>query len=605
MLRYDSVHGQHVFGRVRVHVAAADPLVLERLPLQSGGFHVAGPFRGAPVTELYERTFGPELATSFDPRQRWGELHWRHDDRLALGRANGELPDGQNATYVALPLLAPTARTVQVKLGSDDGFQLYVNGSKVAERRVDRGVAVDQDEATFDLPAGPSLLVLKVVNTGGAGGFAIRHVPRSDELGGDLRLLALPAPLAEEASTRRLTRAYREQHSPHHRARKEAVAALQRQLDELDGAIPRAMVMHEAEQPRPTFVLLRGDYDKPDRNRPVARELPAMFGALPADAPRDRLGLARWLTSEQNPLLLRVAVNRLWEFVFGTGLVRTSEDFGRQGEWPSHPELLDWLATEYRARGLSTRAMLRLLVTSEAFRQQSRRSDAAQIDPDNRLLAWFPRRRLPAEALRDQALFVGGLLVEDFGGPSVKPIQPAGLWQEVAMPQSNTRIYEAGSGQALWRRSLYTYWKRACPPPGLLTLDAPTREVCTIRRGTTNTPLQALVLWNDEQFVEAARALAQRTLAEAVDGDAAAGDDARLQRMHERCTGTTMPPAALAAARATLQTLRTRFAAAPADAEALLAVGSHPRSAHPATELAPFIVLANAFLNLDATLCLP
>jgi hypothetical protein len=243
--------------------------------------------------------------------------------------------------------------------------------------------------------------------------------------------------------------------------------------------------------------------------------------------------------------------------------------------------------------------MLRLLVTSDAFRQDARRSDRAAHDPENRLLTWFPRRRLSAEAIRDQALFAGGLLVERFGGPSVKPYQPAGLWQEVAMVQSNTRRPTSRTKATnLWRRSLYTYWKRACPPPGLLTLDAPTREFCTIRRSTTNTPLQALVLWNDEQFVEAARALAQRTLADATLAD----DAARLQAMHQRCTGAALDGDALAAARRRCA-LQTRFANAPDDAAGPAAGRQQcAQRRRTARELAAFVVLASAFLNLDATL---
>lgn len=597
-LRYDSVYAQHAFGRVRLHLAAANPTLLDRLPLATGRFHVAGPFSASGRDALYDRAFGPEHARRLDPRAQWDEVGWRFDERLQLDRANGELPDGANATYVAQRVFAPTPRVVQVGLGSDDGFQLYVDGQRVAERRVDRGVALDQDSATFPLGAGEHLLVLKVVNTGGAGGFALRYRPADGELAGALRQLVLPG--LDTTAEPQLLAAYRERFSPGYRARQQEVADLTQRLAELERRTPRAMVMDELETPRETFVLLRGEYDKPDRTRPVQPELPAVFGSLPPGAPRNRLGLARWLVADDNPLVARVAVNRLWEFVFGQGLVRTSEDFGLQGEWPDHPELLDWLAVEFRQRGLSLRTMLRLLVTSDAFRQDARRSEHAAHDPENRLLTWFPRRRLSAEAIRDQALFVAGLLVERFGGPSVKPYQPAGLWQEVAMVQSNTRTYQQDEGPDLWRRSLYTYWKRACPPPGLLTLDAPTREFCTIRRSTTNTPLQALVLWNDPQFVEAARALAQRTLADA----ALVDDAARLQAMHRRCTGAALDGAGLAAALTTLRTLRARFANAPTDAAALLQVGSSARSDAEPRELAPLVVLASAFLNLDATLSL-
>ncbi|MGC3970431.1 MAG: DUF1553 domain-containing protein, partial [Pirellulales bacterium] len=584
---------------VRLHVGAAAPELLADLPVATSGFYVAGPFGENDGGDLYARRDGPEAVTAIDASARWGKLAWRFDAKYRVGEAFDTLPKGRNATYVGQRLYSPTPRRLQVKLGSDDGFQLFVNGQQVAERRVDRAVAVDQDDATVELPAGTSALVLKVVNTGGIGGFAIHPLPAEHGLPGDLQLLALPGAGGAEVEPR-IADAFRELRSPQHKERRLAIERLKKEQEELEAAIPRAMVMDEAAEPRATFVLMRGEYDKPDANRPIARELPGMFGHLAAEAPKNRLGLARWLVSAQNPLLLRVQVNRLWELVFGTGIVRTSEDFGLQGEWPSHPELLDWLALELRANGHRGKQLLRLLLTSAAFRQSSRVDEAAAaIDRDDRLLAWFPRRRLPAEAIRDQALYVGGLLVERVGGPSVKPYQPAGLWQEVAMTQSNTRAYVQGSGDELWRRSLYTYWKRACPPPSLLTLDAPTREFCTIRRSTTNTPLQALVLWNDQQFVEAARELAARTLR-------AEPDDARrLQAMFRVCTAQELRGTALAAAQATLQELQTRYRAAPRDAEALLAVGQGARAADlPVAELAAMTMLASTFLNLDATLCI-
>ncbi|NUP97573.1 MAG: DUF1553 domain-containing protein [Planctomycetaceae bacterium] len=311
------------------------------------------------------------------------------------------------------------------------------------------------------------------------------------------------------------------------------------------------------------------------------------------------MGLAQWLLAPENPLVARVAVNRLWEMVFGTGIVATTEDFGLQGEFPSHPELLDWLAVEFRESGWDVQHMLRLLLTSEAYALSSRvRPDLAERDPENRLLARGSRRRLHAEALRDNALHIGGLLVERFGGPSVKPYQPEGLWQEVAMLQSNTRVYERGEGEALWRRSVYTYWKRACPPPAMLTLDAPTREFCNIRRMNTNTPLQALVLWNDEQFVEAARAFAARTLGEA------AKDDERLALAFRRTTSRHPDADELALLRAALADFRARYASAPADAQALVEVGEAPVPAgSDAAELAAWTLLCSSLLNLDATIC--
>jgi hypothetical protein len=598
-LKFDSPYPQHVFAKVRLRTAAATATQLAALPLAAHGFFVAGPF-GRDDADQYGTHHGPEQSTRIDPKQTWGKVGWRRANRKP-GEVDTSLPGGRNASYVAQRVFAPSARKATLKFGSDDGFQLFVNGALVAERRVDRGVQADQEEATFDLPAGESAVVLKVVNTGGAGGYALRFAPTDGELAGAMQALAVPGATAAPATLARAAEAYREQRSPTRRQRREELAKLRAERDDVERAVPRAMVMQEMAQPRATYVLTRGEYDKADRQRPVEREIPAVFGKLPADAPRNRLGLARWLVSADNPLLLRVQANRLFEFVFGTGIVRTSEDFGLQGEWPSHPELLDWLALELRGNGHSLRKVLRLLVTSAAFRQSARmQPETAAVDRDNRLLSWFPRRRLTAEALRDQALYVGSLLVERAGGPSVKPYQPDGLWQEVAMTQSNTRFYQRGSGDDLWRRSLYTYWKRACPPPSLLTLDAPTREFCTIRRSVTNTPLQALVLWNDEQFVEAARGLAQSTAL-----TVAPDDDARLAAMHERCTGHLPDAEALAAAKATLSALRQRYLRAPQDAEQLLSIGQSPRPPGlPAADLAALTVVASAFLNLDATLCI-
>jgi Protein of unknown function (DUF1553) len=264
--------------------------------------------------------------------------------------------------------------------------------------------------------------------------------------------------------------------------------------------------MQEMPTQRSAHILLRGQYDKPgERALPnVPAELPPLVESLP----RNRLGLARWLVDPANPLTSRVTVNRLWQTHFGTGLVKTAEDFGRQGEWPSHPELLDWLAAEFM-NGWDVKRMHRVIVSSGTFRQSSAVSKS--LDPENRLLSRGPRLRLPAEMVRDQALFASGLIVEQLGGPSVKPRQPAGLWSELTGGDD----YQPGEGADLVRRSLYTFWKRTIPPPSLATFDAPTREFCSVRDSRTNTPLQALVLLNEETYVTAARALADRIMREA------------------------------------------------------------------------------------------
>lgn len=362
----------------------------------------------------------------------------------------------------------------------------------------------------------------------------------------------------------------------------------------------QVMVMEEAAAPTPTFVLSRGQYDQPDKSRPVLRRPPQVFGVPLADAPENRLGLAQWLVSPQNPLLARVTVNRFWQQIFSKGLVKSVDDFGLQGEYPSHPELLDWLAMEFREgpKPWSVRHIMRLIVTSATYRQSSRiHAGALAKDPENRLLSRFPRQRLTAEEIRDQAIFVSGLLVEQLGGEPVFPYQPPGLWEERSNGSSNTKSYKRSTGTALHRRSLYTFWKRTSPPAMMAVFDAPDRTGCTVLRPPTNTPLQALAALNDEQFLECARMLAARTLTES------ATTSARLTRLYRRATGRTPSEAGLKTLRGGLVSLLARYRAAPEDAAALLQQGATPSPANlDKSELAAWMLIANAVLNLDATL---
>ncbi|WP_170267083.1 DUF1553 domain-containing protein [Brevifollis gellanilyticus] len=287
-------------------------------------------------------------------------------------------------------------------------------------------------------------------------------------------------------------------------ARREVKQSLQAEKDLLE-AIPTVLVMQEMEKPRTAHVLERGQYDKPGKE--VQPGVPVAVAAWKENAPRNRLGFAEWLVSAENPLTARVAVNRLWQQCFGEGLVRTPNDFGSQSEPPTHPELLDWLAVTFRDSGWDVKALLKRIVLSKTYRQSSQVT--REDDPENRLLARGPSGRLSAEMLRDQALTISGLLVPKVGGPSVKPFQPPGLWEAVSYNGEETYVPDAGEG--LWRRSLYTYVKRQSPHPMLLTFDGPTREKCTVRRARTNTPLQALMLLNDETFMKAAEALAKHS----------------------------------------------------------------------------------------------
>ena len=357
------------------------------------------------------------------------------------------------------------------------------------------------------------------------------------------------------------------------------------------------MVMEDlpANQMRPTFVLNRGQYDQPKKDQPVKPGVPAVFPPLPTDATPNRLGLAQWLVRPDHPLTARVTVNRFWQMLFGEGLVRTSEDFGLQGESPSHPELLDWLAVDFVQHGWDVKRVLKQLVTSATYCQDSRfTSELRERDPENRLFARGPRFRLQAEFLRDSALFVSGLFVEKIGGPSVRPYQPAGIWEEVAIDTNLSRFVQ-DTGDKLYRRSLYTYWKRSSPHPSMMTFDAPTREKCTGARSRTNTPLQALITLNDTQFVEAARAFAERIIKH---GGGSAEERVKYAIRAALGRPATSKEVELLAKLATTQL--ARFREDPKNAEVFLKIGDSPRDASiPAGDHAAWSVVASTILNLD------
>ena len=369
--------------------------------------------------------------------------------------------------------------------------------------------------------------------------------------------------------------------------------AARKALAALGQAVPTAMVMGELSPARKTFVLTRGQYDQPS-DLEVSAGLPVALGQWPAGAPRNRLGLAKWIVGAKNPLTARVVVNRLWQMHFGTGIVKSSEDFGAQGEWPTNPALLDWLADEFVRSGWNRKAMHKLIVMSATYQQVSRVSPGLlEVDPANRLFARGPRFRLPAEMIRDHALAASGLLVGRLGGESVRPYQPPGLWDDVVY--ENVPRFVQDHGGKLYRRSLYTYWKRSVPPPNMQAFDAPSREVCVLTRAKTNTPLAALVLMNDPTFVEASRKLAERVLH---DGGATA--ESRLALLHRLVCGRRPTERELDLLRGGLGELQTSFRAEPEAARRLLAVGESPHDpVLDAVELAAYASLANAVLGTD------
>ena len=375
-------------------------------------------------------------------------------------------------------------------------------------------------------------------------------------------------------------------------ARQQQVELQQREIRRRSG-ITHVMQERSDNQPM-AHILYRGQYDQPRQQ--VQPNVPSALPPMPASFPRDRLGLARWLVDPSNPLTARVTVNRFWQELFGAGLVKSSEDFGSQGQAPSHPELLDWLAVEFRESGWDVKKFFKLLVTSATYRQSAQANEAKlKVDPENRLLSRGPRFRMDGEMVRDYALAASGLLVPTIGGPSVKPYQPQGIWEAVAMIGSNTQFYKQDTGDKLYRRSLYTFWKRSAPPASMEIFGAPTRESCTVRRERTDTPLQALVVMNDPQFVEAARALAQRAL------KSAGGDiDGEINFITTHLLGRVFDANERGITRKAYQDYLDHFVAHPEEAKKLLSVGeSQPEGQLAVPESAALTMVANQVMNLD------
>ncbi|HVU86769.1 MAG TPA: PSD1 and planctomycete cytochrome C domain-containing protein [Pirellulales bacterium] len=526
---------------------------------------------------------GQDIVTRVELKSAWADFSQKDfdvagaiDDKPETGWAlHPEMGKPHTATFaLAQPLELPQGSKLTVQLR----FQ-----SQFAQHQLGRLRLAVTDAADPREPSALPEAVAKILATAAG--------ERSDAQRGELRTY------------------YRDSVSPRIAELKDQLAATKKSREQLDKSIPTSMVMQEMEKPRDTFMLERGQYDK--RGEQVSPGVPAALPPLPEGAPANRLGLARWLVDDAHPLVPRVAANRYWQLFFGTGLVKTAEDFGSQGELPSHPELLDWLAVQLRdggetsgasAKPWDVKALCRLIVTSATYRQSSHaRADLAARDPDNRLLGRAPRGRLIAEFIRDQALAVSGLLDSRIGGPSVSPYQPAGLWEELAFRADGknwtAQTYTQSHGADLYRRTMYTFWKRTSPPPTLITFDAPDRETCTVRRATTNTPLQALVLLNDPTYVEASRKLAERVMTEAPQSP-----DERIAFAFRLATARRPSEAEIGVLRRVYEEQLAAYRAHPEAAQKLLAVGEAPRNDKlDAAELAAWTMVASMILNLDET----
>ncbi|MBI4905662.1 MAG: DUF1553 domain-containing protein [Acidobacteria bacterium] len=474
-----------------------------------------------------------------------------------------------------------------------EGIRIYIDGKEAP-------LNINLDELNQEFRSGEPWRI------GGGGGSLYKGRIEDVRLyaralgAGEAEMQALRKPLHEvatmhgKAAQSKLHFAYLEDHADADvREAWKHYRDLRYQRDAYVASFPTVMVMREMAKPRETFLLLRGAYDKPGER--VSRNVPAALHPLPGGAPANRLGLAQWLVDPANPLTARAIVNRFWQMYFGTGIVKTVEDLGAQGEWPSHPELLDWLATEFVRTGWDVKAIQKAIVMSATYQQSSRVSpDLVQRDPENRLLARGPRVRLPAETVRDQALAVSGLLKERIGGPSVKPYQPAGLWTELTGGED----YKRDAGDGLYRRSLYTFWKRTSPPPAMMNFDAAGRETCIVRENRTNTPLQALNLMNDVTYLEAARKLAERMMKE---GGRAPSE--RIAYGYRLTTSRVPRPREIEVLLGNYRNRLDYYQTNPEAARMLLKQGDSPRDESlDASEVAAFANVASLILNLDETI---
>ncbi len=591
----------------------------------TSGWEISGPYPAKDFDSAFDTNFGPEPAEpkkGLSKPELFGILNRQettprgfdpYDPRLLCSTALSQEPAGPTwkpfkfeldkptfkvvgknnaASYIRGTIQVEKAAKIDLRLGSDDGIKVWLNGKLVHQNKVQRALTANADKATVDLKAGDNLILIKIANAAGDDGAFLG-------LGGDevvrlnrARDLCKLTSLSTE-QTHALVDTFLDLGPASVNAK--TFRQLESDVRALDKQIPMTYIAKELPMPRKTFVLKRGQYDQP--GDPVTRTIPKVFGTIRGQS---RLDLANWIIDPKNPLTARVMVNKIWQQHFGTGLVKSSEDFGSRGDWPSNPELLDYLACRFVKDGWSVKKLTKLILTSATYRQSAAASSTKrQKDPDNVLLSRGPRFRLDAEVIRDTALYVSGLLDEKGGGHSDKPYQPPGLWEIIAYPISDTAKYMQDHGDALYRRSLYMFWKRTSPPPTMMLFDAPMRESCVVRRSRTDTPTQALATLNETGFFEDARAMAQRII------KAKADDHSRLDyafRLAASRSPTTQESIVLTDF---LKEARKRYRSDPADAAKTLSIGESPRDKTiPASEHAAWTLVCNLILNLDETLTL-
>lgn len=603
-MSYQSRYAHHIFRMVQFHVSESNIQIPVDPTIRLGDLHAIGPFQLKNADAGFASALAGENQGKFDADADVvsGDRTYRWQHRAdVLPVVTNLLPkssDHETATVLHQTIESEKDQTVDLTVGNDGGHVVFLNKDKVGEQRGPADFQPLRKKYSLKLKKGINHLFIRVVSHQSqalgrlAFAFASPDVEIPSRLAG--RLVALASTPLDQQTAQQIESVrsfYRSSHcrDPQWLALEDMRGGLLKMKEEVQKQIPTTLVWKETAQPRDAFILQRGQYDSPGEK--VQRRTPEFLPPMPPNAPTNRLGLAQWLVQEDHPLTARVAVNRFWQQIFGNGLVKTSEDFGSQGTPPSHPELLDELAIEFRESGWDVKALMKRLVMTRAYQRSSKTSPAMlTVDPTNRLLARGPRFRLDAEMLRDQMLALSGLLVDQHGGPSVKPPQPAGLWAAVGYTNSDTAVFVADEGDRIYRRSVYTFWKRTSAPAVMTTFDAPSRESCTARRERTNTPLQALLLLNEPQTLQASQELAKQALAWK---DLATGEDAaaRLTRLFRHIVLRSPEPDEVKTLSSLVTDLGHYYANHPDQAQSLVGISD--------AELAAWMILSNTLLNLD------
>ncbi len=591
---------QHTLGRFRLSHASSGDIAKWSTP-DLDEWHYLGPIPDEKTSnnKLISKVYSPE--TEFDTSKKYGseQVSWTKRSDWKDGSLAQFKTNVKGIHYLRRTINLDIPSTVSFSLGSNDSIKFWIDGEALLEKDVGRGAQKDQEKVTVFLNKGKHTILMKIANYGAGSGF---YFALKNDAGQSILALMdqleKPADQRDEKTVQQLRNVYRAR-DPQWAKQYETIKPLEEEMDKLNKKIVTTMIMEEMDEPRETYLLTRGEYDKPDKSEQLFPGVPASLGAMDESLPKNRLGLAKWLVSPDHPLTARVRVNHYWQQYFGKGLVQTSEDFGTQGMPPTHPRLLDWLAVHFVESGWDVKAMQKLIVMSATYQQSSIIDDKhLEVDPENILLARAPRFRLQAEMIRDQALTVSGLLNDTVGGPSVKPYQPDKMWSALTfqnMDEFDTNFYRQDTGDKVYRRGLYTFWKRTILPPRMQIFDAAGREACSMRNDATNTPMQAMVLLNDPTFIEAARRLAERMINEGGDTSAnrirygyklALAYDPDLERQQVLLGG--------------LSDYQSHFNRNQEEAQQFINVGeSTPDPTIPQSELAAYTMLASVMLNLD------